>query len=162
MRLRKRPLVGLDELDQLDIGGRQERPERVERLGVSYDAVATMARFSRWARVVRAFGFPVALVAQDGLTTQTAPWDAFDAICIGGTTTWKLGAEARALVGIARALGKHTHMGRVNSIRRLRYAESIGVQSVDGTGYSKFPEAMLSRASRWWQEPQFWRGARPA
>ena len=113
------------------------------------DAEATRARFDRWAPVVRAYGFPVALVAQDGLTPETTPWTALDALFIGGSTEWKLGPEARELVGIARALGKWVHMGRVNSIRRLRYAERIGCQSVDGTGFSRFPDVMLRRAESW-------------
>jgi hypothetical protein len=116
------------------------------------DAAATLHRFVRWAPVVRAYGFPVALVAQDGLTPETTPWEALDALFIGGSTAWKLGPQARELAGIARAMGKWVHMGRVNSIRRLRYAERIGCQSVDGTGFSRFPDAMLRRAEAWHHE----------
>ena len=34
-------------------------------------------------------------------------------------------------------LGKPVHVGRVNSIGRVRYCESLGVASVDGTGWMR-------------------------
>jgi hypothetical protein len=117
------------------------------------DAGATRARFDVWAPVVRGYGYPVALVAQDGLTPGTTPWAAIDALFLGGSTEWKLGPVARCLVGTARGLGKWAHMGRVNSVRRLRYAERIGCQSVDGSGFSRFPDEMLQRADRWRAQP---------
>lgn len=116
------------------------------------DATATAARFAFWAPVVRRFGFPVALVAQDGLTVPDVPWDGIDALFIGGHTDWKLGRTARTLVAYARARGKWVHMGRVNSRRRLRYAAHIGVQSVDGTGWSMFPDTRIPMALRWLDE----------
>ena len=118
------------------------------------DATATLQKFMRWSTVIRAFGYPVALVGQNGLTATATPWRELDALFIGGDTAWKLGPEARNLIGIARGLGKWAHMGRVNSQRRLRYAESVGVQSVDGSGFSRFPEAMLAKADGWYQQPQ--------
>lgn len=36
-------------------------------------------------------------------------------------------------------------MGRVNTARRLEYASALGVDSVDGSGWSRFPASMLSR-----------------
>jgi hypothetical protein len=113
------------------------------------DATKTLARFDRWALVIRAFGFPVALVAQDGLTPQTIPWSKFDALFIGGTTAWKLGGSARTLAAYAKARGKWVHMGRVNSKRRLLYAERIGCDSVDGSGFSKWPFKTIPQALRW-------------
>jgi hypothetical protein len=48
-------------------------------------------------------------------------------------TEWKLGAWAALLTTLAKARGKYVHMGRVNSLKRYRYAVSIGCDSVDGT-----------------------------
>lgn len=59
------------------------------------NAKKTLEKFYRWAIVIRAFGFPVALVAQDGLTVETTPWIEIEALFIGGTTEWKLGPESR-------------------------------------------------------------------
>jgi hypothetical protein len=42
---------------------------------------------------IRYAGFPVAFVARDDLEHLTVPWDDFDALFIGGSTSWKLAAE---------------------------------------------------------------------
>lgn len=116
------------------------------------DAEATLAKFPFWSGVIRRAGFPVALVAQDGLTVSRTPWAQFDALFIGGTTEFKEGADARTLVGYAKALGKWVHMGRVNSKRRIFYAASIGCDSIDGTGFSKWPKVRLPLAVKWLKE----------
>lgn len=97
------------------------------------DAAATLALSAPMFARIRALGFPVALVAQDGLESLPIPWNDFDALFIGGTTEWKLGEGARQLGAEAKRRGKWLHMGRVNSLRRMKYAESIGCDSADGT-----------------------------
>jgi hypothetical protein len=101
--------------------------------------------FREWAPRIRAYHYPVALVAQDGLSWPDVPWDQLDCIFIGGTTAYKLGAEAARIVVEAHLYGKWVHMGRVNTARRLQYAAAIGVDSVDGSGWSRFPSDMLRR-----------------
>lgn len=113
------------------------------------DWPATLARSLPWVDRVRALGFPVALVLQDGADAETVPWDRLDAVFIGGTTGWKLGADARGLVGEAKRRGLHVHMGRVNSERRLRYAAHIGCDSADGTFLSFGPDVNLPRVLAW-------------
>jgi hypothetical protein len=54
-----------------------------------------------------------------------------------------LGPHAAALVAEAKRRGKYDHMGRVNSARRAAYAASIGCDSIDGTGASKFRDRRL-------------------
>lgn len=111
------------------------------------DAVATLTRFRMWQPVIRNhFGLPVALVAQDGLESLPIDWDAFDALFIGGSTEWKLSNYAALLVKEAKQRGKWTHVGRINSNRRLQWAKAIGVDSADGTGYAKFSKQALARA----------------
>lgn len=105
------------------------------------DAGETMRLFSRWYDDVRATGQPVALVAQDGLTDP--PWGDFDVLFLGGTTGWKLGDDARRLTAEAKHRGKHVHMGRCNSFRRMRYAEWIGCDSFDGTSLSWYRDTRL-------------------
>jgi hypothetical protein len=62
---------------------------------------------------------------------------------------WKLGAAARALTAEAKARGKHVHMGRVNSLRRLRYADAIGCDSADGTFLAFGPDINLPPLLGW-------------
>jgi hypothetical protein len=97
------------------------------------DAAATLALSAPLFAPIRTLGYRVAFVGQDGQEHLPVPWDDFDALFIGGTTTWKLGEGARLLVAEAKRRGKWVHMGRVNSLKRMKYAESIGCDSADGT-----------------------------
>lgn len=103
------------------------------------NAGATLALSAPMYHCIRHLGYRVALVAQDGLEhlTEFIPWDDFDALFIGGTTHWKLGESAHQLAAEAKRRGKWVHMGRVNSLRRMRIAEAMGCDSVDGT-YLRF------------------------
>lgn len=113
------------------------------------DAAATLTRSAPFLPAIRALGIPAALVAQDGLQDLPVPWDDFDALFIGGTTTWKLGPHARHLTREAKARGKWVHMGRVNSDRRYRYAAWTGCDSADGTFLTFGPDVNLLRVRAW-------------
>lgn len=113
------------------------------------DAAATLERSAPFLPLIRELGYPAALVAQDGLEDLDVPWDTFDVLFIGGSTEWKLGAEARGLIIEAKARRKHVHMGRVNSERRYRYAQAIGCDSVDGTYLTFGPDLNLPAVLAW-------------
>lgn len=113
------------------------------------DAVATLERSRPWLPQIRALGFPAAFVLQDGQENLPVPWDDFDAAFIGGTTEWKLGPHARALVAEAKRRGKWVHMGRVNSERRYQYARHIGCDSADGTYLVFGPDTNLPKLLSW-------------
>jgi len=114
------------------------------------DPAATIERSARFVYRVRAwFGLPVALVAQDGLERLAVPWPWFDVLFLGGSTPWKLGPAARGLAAEAKARNKHVHMGRVNSLRRLRYADAIGCDSADGTYLAFGPDLNLPPLLGW-------------
>jgi len=49
------------------------------------DDAATLARSQPMLPPIRAAGYPVALVAQDGLENLTVPWGEFDALFLGFT-----------------------------------------------------------------------------
>lgn len=121
------------------------------------DAAGTLALFDHWGPDLRSLGFSVALVGQDGMSTANVPWGEFDAFFVGGTTEWKLGADARALVAECNTQGIPVHMGRVNSLERLWYARQIGCDSVDGSGYAMFRRAVLLKhlavLARWEKQP---------
>jgi hypothetical protein len=105
----------------------------------------TMERFDDWRWEIVGRGLPVALVGQDGIEDMDIPWDSFDAWFIGGSTEWKLSSASAELAVQAKRLGKWVHMGRVNSHRRLQIAYDVGCDSVDGTGWSKFPDEKFKR-----------------
>jgi len=140
------------------------------------DAAATLQRSAPFLPVIRALGYAVAFVAQNGLEVSPAPWGAFDVLFIGGLpecppcgyvrpltekkrkrcphcgrllADWKLGPQARELAREAKRRGIWVHMGRVNSGKRLRYADHIGCDSADGT-YIRFgPDTNLPKLRGW-------------
>jgi hypothetical protein len=83
-------------------------------------------------------GWPIALVAQDGLESLSIPWNALDAIFIGGSTQWKDGPHAAAIVRTAKILGKWVHIGRINTPGRFEKFEALGADSMDGSGLARF------------------------
>ncbi len=107
------------------------------------DAAATGDLFVEYAPEIRAAGLPVALVLQDGITS--VPWRELDAVFVGGTTDFKLGPDAARIVREARTRGKWVHMGRVNTVRRIRYAATIGCDSFDGTQWSRWRDTHLPK-----------------
>lgn len=125
------------------------------------DAVGDVAETNRcwgaWWEAPKRRGYRLAYVAQDGC--RAIPSVA-DALFVGGSTEWKLGPEARALVALAKRQGLWVHMGRVNSRRRLAYAAAIGCDSVDGTFLAKGPDLNLARLRRYLrqvnQQPTLW------
>lgn len=100
------------------------------------DARRTEESFEFWH--YKLTGWPLALAAQDGLENRRIPWDQLAAIFIGGTTAWKLSDHAKAVIRCAQAIGKYVHVGRVNTPGRFEYFESLGVDSIDGTGLSRY------------------------
>lgn len=110
------------------------------------DARRTLECFEFWSKELA--GWRLALVAQDGLECVPIPWDQIDTIFIGGTTEWKLGKHAEAVIKAAQILGKWVHVGRVNTPERFDKFENLGVDSIDGTGiarYSHMREAIRNR-----------------
>lgn len=117
------------------------------------DAEATLERAEPFLPTIRQLGFRVALVAQDGLESiDSLPWDAFDVLFIGGTTEWKLSESAYAIGMTAKFHDKWVHMGRVNSLRRLRAATTSGFDSADGTFLKFGPDVNIGRLYSWLDE----------
>lgn len=113
------------------------------------DAAGTLTRSAPWLPRLRALGYPVALAGQNGLEHLDVPWDTFDVLFLGGDTAWKLSPAARRLTAQAKDRGLRVHMGRVNSLRRLRYAAAIGCDSADGTFLAFGPDVNLPEAVGW-------------
>jgi hypothetical protein len=110
------------------------------------DAHQTLRQWPFWSRLIRGVGFVPALVGQDGMTVGDLPWPEMGALFIGGSTEWKLGPQAEMLIAYAKARGLWVHMGRVNSQQRIWEGARKGVDSWDGTKYSRFSERWLPEA----------------
>lgn len=110
----------------------------------------TMELYYEWHQEVGGRGLNRALVLQNGIEDavewrgwNAVAWDEVEALFIGGDTAFKFSEHVRFLVHAAKAEGKWVHMGRVNSVRRLNYARSIGCDSVDGSGMARFSDSVL-------------------
>jgi hypothetical protein len=119
---------------------------------VPFDAAGTYVESRPWLGRIRQLGVPAAYAAQDGCEDGLIPWDDFDVLFLAGTTEWKVGPVAHLLTSEARDRGKQVHMGRVNSITRLRIAEAFGCHSADGTYLAFGPEVNLRRLLGWLDE----------
>lgn len=107
---------------------------------VAFQWGATLARSLPFLPKIRAIGAPAALVLQNGATPENIPWDACDAIFLGGGKgpdtggiEWKVSDVAKACTREALRRGKWVHMGRVNTGYRMSVAQDFGCGSADGT-----------------------------
>jgi hypothetical protein len=113
------------------------------------DAAATLARWPFWARLIRGLGLAPAFVAQDGLTIDRVPWADLGALFIGGSTGYKESEAARSLCAYAQSRGIWVHWGRVNGKRRYELARKAGCDSIDGTGFSMYPDTNIPLVADW-------------
>jgi len=111
------------------------------------DHAQTLRMWGDWAPIIREAGQTPAFVLQDGVVESEVPADV--PLFIGGTTDFKLGKVAAQIAQRAARAGRWVHMGRVNSLKRMRYAASIGCRSVDGTGFVRFKSQNLPNGIAW-------------
>lgn len=129
------------------------RPKFVTVPDVVGNHRATMDRWLEWSREFEIRKLPRAMVLQNGIEQMppefAVPWSLVDALFIGGDDTFKLGPWVHWCIQFSKRAIKPngtriwTHMGRVNSVRRLSRALFIGCDSADGSGMARFPEAVL-------------------
>lgn len=86
-----------------------------------------------WAERLPATTTPLALVVQDGTTPATLPWsERFDVLFVGGTLAWKL-ATGASWCQAAKERGRLSHVGRVGTVARVRWAHAAGADSIDSS-----------------------------
>lgn len=79
------------------------------------------------------------LAVQDGMTPDLVRplLSQRIGVFVGGTTEWKL-ATAMEWGQLAHHVGCHMHVGRVNTVRRIRLCAAAGADSFDGTSATMF------------------------
>jgi hypothetical protein len=97
----------------------------------------TLEMLSSWFHELE---HPKKLIAvQDGMH----PEDIMDyleqgaGIFVGGSTEWKL-ASLPTWGRVSRRFGAWLHVGRVNTVRRIRHCQQAGADSFDGTSATRF------------------------
>lgn len=116
---------------------------------VLYDHAATLARSLPVLPQLRALGYRAAFVAQNGITPESTPWEAFDWLFLGGSDAFKAAGPTWALMREARARGKHVHQGRVNTMRRFLASQVMACDTADGTYLGFGPDTNLPILLRW-------------
>jgi hypothetical protein len=101
------------------------------------DREGTLREWDRWVPLLKSFKFPIAFAVQDGMLKEDVPTEA-DVVFVGGTTAWKWLQLPYWCQHFPRV-----HVGRVNSYRRLVFAERCGAESVDGTGWGRGDQVQL-------------------
>jgi hypothetical protein len=118
---------------------------------VPRDAQATRENFDA---LYESMGdLPVAYAVQDGAADHGIPFDApnLRALFLAGSNDYKESREMADIAAAAKAHGLWLHGAPCNSERRARLFASLGCDSFDGTGASKFP-ALIPRYLRWASE----------
>lgn len=96
---------------------------------------------------------PVAYAVQDGAGDHGIPFDApnLRALFLAGSNDYKESREMADIAVTAKAHGLWLHGAPCNGEKRARLFASLGCDSFDGTGASKFP-ALIPRYLRWASE----------
>ena len=93
------------------------------------DRDETLRRWDQHADAIQAFGVPMAMAVQDGMTHADVPAEA-SIVFVGGTTSWKWRNLRTWTDNFPRV-----HVGRVNTYKLLWMAHEAGAESTDGTGW---------------------------
>lgn len=99
-------------------------------------AAETHTLFFQWHERLK--DWPIAFVAQDGIEDVWIPWSFISALFIGGSTDFKLGAQAEKAIIEAKRRKKWVHIGRINTAIRFDRFKALGADSCDGTGISRY------------------------
>lgn len=99
-------------------------------------------------------GWPLALVAQDGMEDLAIPWHEMAAVFIGGGDPWKDSKAAIDIVKTAKTLGKHVHVGRVNTLKRYKLFAKHGADTCDGSGVAIYDHMLENIANGLSKKPE--------
>jgi len=116
------------------------KPEWVLVPDVVGDKRATLANFFLYREAISRRGWPVAMSVCEGMKPQEIP-STVDIIFVGGKSSkWKFESLPMWTQAFPRV-----HVGRVNSLEKLKLCKELGVESVDGTHWFRFrkPEEYL-------------------
>jgi hypothetical protein len=100
------------------------------------NARRTLEAFEIWRHQLTEW--PLALVLQDGIEDLPIPWEHLAAVFVGGSTPFKTSETVKDIIRAAKIMEKWVHMGRVNGPNRFDACLDLGVDSIDGTGISRY------------------------
>lgn len=109
------------------------RPDFVIVPDIVAGGLASLSFSAFWRNAVPA-EFPAYLAVQDGMTAaDVVPHlTMYHGLFVGGSLRWKLETSA-SWVQLAHAHGLRCHVGRVGPAHRVRWARSLGADSIDSS-----------------------------
>lgn len=136
----------------------REKPNRENCLFVTVPDVVCSARrtlevYWRWHERICVMGYRRALAIQNGVHELEIPWDEVDAVFIGGDDGFKTSTHSEHVIRAAQALRKWVHVGRVNDPARYAWCERLGVDSIDGSGISRYSHMRKALTGKLSQTP---------
>jgi hypothetical protein len=128
-----------------------ERADWIVLPDIVQGGLASLEFSLRWMERLRGMPSRLLIAVQNGMQLDdVAPYlSPVVGIFIGGSTDWKE-STSQAWGLLARRRNCHLHVGRVNSARRIHICAAAGANSFDGSGPSRFSNALprLDRATR--------------
>ena len=122
------------------------------------EAEETIEKWTLYSDRIRTLGYPIAFACQNGQENLPIP-DNYDVLFIGGSDEWRVaGCGAIECIRKAKASGKWVHVGRVNSLKRVKHFMLEGVDSVDGTYVSFGPDKNYKSPMKWMAHQPLWKG----
>ena len=124
-----------------------ERHGHASDFVVSPDIVAggsdSLSRSLEWLPRLLGMCKRVLIPVQDGMVPEDVEEYLSErvGVFVGGSTDWKLGAM-RAFCDAATRRGAWSHIGRVNSVRRINLCLSCRATSFDGTSVSRYAKTL--------------------
>lgn len=76
------------------------------------------------------------------------------AVFIGGGDPWKDSKASLDIVKTAKTLGKHVHVGRVNTAKRFKLFAEAGADTCDGSGVAMYDHMLDDIAEALSKEPE--------
>lgn len=104
------------------------------------DHEGTFKLWKEWLPTFDQYNYDLAFVCQNGMTPRDIPKEA-KALFIGGDDEFKFGQTAQSIIDEAKSRDMWVHIGRVNSMRRIRWAVTTGADSFDGSQYARYIQA---------------------
>lgn len=106
----------------------------------------TIEKWSQYAGIVKENGVALALAVQNGMTPAIVRTlnPIPDVIAVGGSTDWKWDTIEMWAKEFPRV-----HLLRCNAPDKLRYLEDLGVESCDGTGWSRGDRTQTRGLEAW-------------
>lgn len=102
----------------------------------------TLHNWYKYYPIIKKYGFKMAFACQEGCSIDAIPEES-DCIFIGGKSArWKLEFAYKLSKSNMK---KWIHMGRVTTLKRLKYAEKLGINSVDGNWFFGGPNSKQYR-----------------